>query len=576
MSARMSRRVTADSRLRAALTMLPRFRDEQGSSANSRAARLIASPANIAQFFLYRKSAETTDNLVLLDIEKFYKSNFPKDSVLLFPAVNSFRRFLIHKSCEPFEGLNTFSVGEGDGRRTVVCYNEHLDWYKAMNSVAPANNVPQSTHMSQTRRPSSRNMPVVGIYRPPAARLLHEAASVGNGTSNKAGEPPSPSEVAPSPPKPARHRSPNVVTPRKKSNKSEKPETLALADRTPSCDSDIGELSESNEQETINLVPNSCVTTRQLETDVTADFSEEITPPELTVQPEVLKTPEVEVVTPPLKLPCVPPTLKISESPKQKLESSEIKTSLKYSPPGKLKKEEFVETYKTDCDTSYSGKKSTPQASLNIDDCSWDMMFDDNGDCLHPSIMEELTQAVGKVRVARPSCDYSAYETAREVVLAEKDYPHVLEVYGFSAEFKTQDLMAILQPVAGTTGCDLKWVDDTHALAVFSNSQIAAEMLALHHPLVQTRPLSQATAESRQKARRSSQFLQPYRPRPETCTALAKRMVSSALGVRLNTSREEREKERTLLREAREKKRLAAKLSEEAWEGKITSSNKQS
>jgi hypothetical protein len=91
----------------------------------------------------------------------------------------------------------------------------------------------------------------------------------------------------------------------------------------------------------------------------------------------------------------------------------------------------------------------------------------------------QLTQAVGKVRVARPTGDYSAYETARETVLAERDYPHVLEVYGFSAEFKTQDLMAILQPVAGTTGCDLKWVDDTHALAVFSNSQIGNRKTSL-------------------------------------------------------------------------------------------------
>lgn len=45
MSARMSRRVTAESRARAARTMFPRFTDEQGSSANSPEALFIRSPA---------------------------------------------------------------------------------------------------------------------------------------------------------------------------------------------------------------------------------------------------------------------------------------------------------------------------------------------------------------------------------------------------------------------------------------------------------------------------------------------------------------------------------------------------
>lgn len=45
MSARMSRRVTADSSERAARTMVPRLTDEHGSSANSDEAIRIVSPA---------------------------------------------------------------------------------------------------------------------------------------------------------------------------------------------------------------------------------------------------------------------------------------------------------------------------------------------------------------------------------------------------------------------------------------------------------------------------------------------------------------------------------------------------
>ncbi|KOB76746.1 Growth inhibition and differentiation-related protein 88-like protein, partial [Operophtera brumata] len=58
------------------------------------------------------------------------------------------------------------------------------------------------------------------------------------------------------------------------------------------------------------------------------------------------------------------------------------------------------------------------------------------------------------------------------------------------------------------------------------------------------RPLHAATLESRNKAKKSAEFLQPYRQRPETCTALARRLVSGALGVKLSTARQERAEER--------------------------------
>lgn len=124
------------------------------------------------------------------------------------------------------------------------------------------------------------------------------------------------------------------------------------------------------------------------------------------------------------------------------------------------------------------------------------------------------------------------------------------------------------------TGFDIKWVDDTHALAVFSSSRIgaynlkysskywvhiltpsaAAEVLTMGHPFVKLKPLAEATLESRLKAKKAgATSLQPYRQRPETCTALARRLVSGALGVKLPTAPEERENERRVLREAKGK-----------------------
>lgn len=71
------------------------------------------------------------------------------------------------------------------------------------------------------------------------------------------------------------------------------------------------------------------------------------------------------------------------------------------------------------------------------------------------------------------------------------------------------------------------------------------------HPFVAVKPLAEATPESRNKARKCSGSLQPYRQRPETCAALARRLVTGALGVRLKTAREELENERKVLKEAK-------------------------
>lgn len=65
------------------------------------------------------------------------------------------------------------------------------------------------------------------------------------------------------------------------------------------------------------------------------------------------------------------------------------------------------------------------------------------------------------------------------------------------------------------------------------------------------KPLTEATVESRTKAKKCASSLQPYRQRPETCAALARRLVTGALGVRLKTAREELENERKVLREAK-------------------------
>nr|CAD7454068.1 unnamed protein product [Timema tahoe] len=221
-------------------------------------------------------------------------------------------------------------------------------------------------------------------------------------------------------------------------------------------------------------------------------------------------------------------------------------------------------------DSPLNNRTGPAVPSLNPEECTWEMMFDDNGECLDPTLMEELTKAVGQVDIQKPQSDYRSYQTKLELLMSGScdEFSHVIEVSDFPPEFKTEDLLTIFLPYKNG-GFDIKWVDDTHALGVFSSSVVAAQVLAADLPFVKTRPLSQATHESRIKARRSAEFLQPYRARPETCAALARRLVTASLGVKLSTSREEREAEKKLLKEAREKKRLAARQREEAWEGTL-------
>lgn len=116
--------------------------------------------------------------------------------------------------------------------------------------------------------------------------------------------------------------------------------------------------------------------------------------------------------------------------------------------------------------TKQTEKSEKKAVTTETDD--WESMFDDNGD-LDPKLMNEITASVGKVSVSKPKNDYMSYQ--EPINLDEEEFPHVLEVSNFPVEFKTQDLMMIFCEYKDS-GFDIKWVDDTHALVVFSSSKI--------------------------------------------------------------------------------------------------------
>ncbi|XP_032288245.1 coiled-coil domain-containing protein R3HCC1L [Phoca vitulina] len=198
---------------------------------------------------------------------------------------------------------------------------------------------------------------------------------------------------------------------------------------------------------------------------------------------------------------------------------------------------------------------------------SWESLFNDDGDCLDPRLLQELSGNMkNRESIQEPRFDYYNHEVS-DIDLSDCEFPHVIEIYDFPQEFRTEDLLRVFCSYQ-KKGFDIKWVDDTHALGVFSSPITARDALGSKQTVVKTRPLSQATRAAKAKARAYAEFLQPAKERPETSAALARRLVISALGVRSKQSKTEREAELKKLQEARERKRLEAKQREDIWEGR--------
>lgn len=204
---------------------------------------------------------------------------------------------------------------------------------------------------------------------------------------------------------------------------------------------------------------------------------------------------------------------------------------------------------------------------------SWDTLFDDDGDCLDPHLLEELTLKDGKKKesIQKPRFDYYNMgqdddDEDEDVDLTEDELSHIVEIYDFPTDFKTEDLLKTFEGYQ-KRGFDIHWLDDTHALGLFSSPIAAREALRSKHPLMKLRPLCKSSSATKAKARSCSDYLLPAKERPQTSAALARRLVTGALGVKGNVTKEQREAEKRQLQEAKEQKRLAAKQRDDAWEG---------
>ncbi|NXA22112.1 R3HC1 protein, partial [Ibidorhyncha struthersii] len=156
------------------------------------------------------------------------------------------------------------------------------------------------------------------------------------------------------------------------------------------------------------------------------------------------------------------------------------------------------------------------QSSLE-DDCTAELMAE---------IVGYLT--VKDISIEKISFDYSSYGEAQ---LSEGDFGHVTEIYDFSPLLKTEHLLEVFSDFH-ESGFKIQWVDDTHALGIFSSPSTASQALGRRYPSLKIRPLIHATKQSKIKALQRPKLLHLAKDRPQTDTAVAKRLVTRALGLK--------------------------------------------
>ena len=134
----------------------------------------------------------------------------------------------------------------------------------------------------------------------------------------------------------------------------------------------------------------------------------------------------------------------------------------------------------------------------------------------------------------------------------------ILEVHDFSESLKTIDLKNELNGAGFRNKYELRWVDDTHAIAIFHT--VAASEAALEGgaalKTIKLRKLEDGTDLSKEKAElcmsKAGSTIQG--PRPETSTLIARRMLGGALGVSMSLPTDLEEKEKDKLKTARKAK----------------------
>lgn len=158
---------------------------------------------------------------------------------------------------------------------------------------------------------------------------------------------------------------------------------------------------------------------------------------------------------------------------------------------------------------------------------------DDDSSELLPEITANLTEK--EIEIEKIHLDTCSF--AEELPPGERDLAHVVEIYDFKPALKTEDLLATFSEFQ-EKGFKIQWVDDTHAIGIFPCQASAAEALARDFSELKIRPLTQGAKQSKLKALQRPKLLRLAKERPQTDSAVARRLVARALGLQHNRKKE--------------------------------------
>ncbi|XP_077047818.1 R3H and coiled-coil domain-containing protein 1 isoform X4 [Agelaius phoeniceus] len=179
------------------------------------------------------------------------------------------------------------------------------------------------------------------------------------------------------------------------------------------------------------------------------------------------------------------PLQKVLEGPAEALAAPELSHGADPSAPGQRKEEEedkegsgVAEALRRGLDLAAGDREGTRLE----DDCTAELLAEIVGNL-----------SVKDISIERITVDYPGHGEAQ---VSEGDLGHVTEIYDFPSSLQTEDLLEMFSDFH-ESGFKIQWVDDTHALGIFSSSSTASQALGRRYPCLKIRPLLHASKQAK-------------------------------------------------------------------------------
>jgi len=542
---------------------------------------------------LYGEDLHFADQLLerLAEFQKREKSH-PEDALVLEPS-SGWHRYIVHQAVQIFPSLSSFSVGEGSKRRSVICFSSkfnnacnsedkdekrrHRPLYRppasrtSRESNSQKDDPPQKPKKSMDERLQAQLesrlklfeeaeleervpelnphaptfVPISSPFELPSVNFLPQS-QLNNGTNGFANFFPTP--VSPIPGPIDNGVSSQVLTPPILTS----PEPFN-PDATPFIPNPLTNgLNQMNLFEQIGALPELAKPVTNLSKFI--DTYQEFVPsskiakgskkspkrsPDRDPKPKKNEkaTRKEAYVPPPLRAKTAKEEKPLTTDQIDRIRNSEKKEKAmieraKSQEADASQKKSAYNSFKNQKPKSRNRRNSEGRFDLRDNDSRETVHFSDEensfseedietidwaDDQLDQNVLDEISNAVPGLKIKR----------SYDIVIPS----HMLEIYDFPKAVRTQDLLQVFSNQY--SGFSVRWVDDTHALAIFASRNQREQALEVGGcGNFRVRDLANASEESRKKAslvareQRNEIDLEPA-IRPETSTVVARRLIAA-------------------------------------------------